>query len=831
MNSEVKNLGKNIEVRSHTRPIKIAYILPNGAHPHAQWILDAVFHESYTRWCGARTLIIPANADNSIDDRYKSWLEFFDPDFVYSYISIEKDLLNEINYLCLPITIKAHQTHQEPERWRDYTPSWGTYFKAVSSITTIHTPHGNYPLRRGSERFLPLVLTKYGDVQDKRFVTDNFGTAYDTHTYTNPIPQLYDTYSLVPEGLSANMFAGTETTTSLNDVLSMLAQQKLLTFAKLSMMHSEALPKIEPYQWSHTFNLFIGDSFLDRIHFWNSRHLTPSWTGLPGSLIVSKEFFDDEKFVEQLGLYFNNNNHLSLNNNSQGCITIKSQSIDQKELQQYQERLKKFTYNQIFLNADNFSKPALPESSDFKKAYKGGKAFKGFKISETENTIEAAEPEHFSYAPPRFIGLNKGNWAIDLEIDRHNNLSKFSNVTDVWQLPRKKSAARCFTKKLSKITSDHLLTVIPNSERHPFVDKGPRQVLTYDLNLPEDKTFFYFLATQNIEPNSDDLRHTKNSDEYQAIRVSDKGQNFRGVISMFESLSEAYELLTNRIWRIALRKFEKHPAIKFEQIFACIPNDNSYKNKLQNELRLERNKIQKYIDANFKDSLEYLVNRKIFFQIHHWRCNFCGHNNIRSIDEMKKQNHCEICNEQYFSPIDMTWSYKLNSFVTSSLCERNGLTVLWAIGFLHDGAFNRSFYYLPEVDLYPNYNNSENKEEIDFLCVKEGKFIAGEVKGSVFGFTRDDTAKTQVTDKIDKFTKKINNLKPDTALLVFEKYCENQNEIGAAKKELKEALERIKENANVKNLHVDAIVGDDVAQFRDYPIDYGVHGRRTVLVN
>ena len=57
-----ENLGKTVEVKASNRPIKVTYLVPYEATPKNHMILDGVLHESYARWAGAYTLIVPTNS-------------------------------------------------------------------------------------------------------------------------------------------------------------------------------------------------------------------------------------------------------------------------------------------------------------------------------------------------------------------------------------------------------------------------------------------------------------------------------------------------------------------------------------------------------------------------------------------------------------------------------------------------------------------------------------------------------------------------------------------------------------------------------------------------
>ena len=255
---------------------------------------------------------------------------------------------------------------------------------------------------------------------------------------------------------------------------------------------------------------------------------------------------------------------------------------------------------------------------------------------------------------------------------------------------------------------------------------------------------------------------------------------------MFENLSEAYEILTNRFWREVLRA-AKEESVKYlaydrNQLNGFLPNDRKTKDKLRKELNLGNlGMVQNFMMANLTDTLEHLIRAKVFYLVHQWRCRYCGHTNSRTFDGMTIRNVCEICTTEYFAPVDLQWTYQLNEFVYRSLIKNSGLPVLWTLGFLHDRSARGSFWYLPEIDLYENYDDHEKKNEIDIICMLEGKFYAIEVKysASLFVNKRKD---------IDSFVKKVNLLQPDIAMLSFERYCEKEEDIETVKASLKESI-------------------------------------------
>ena len=827
MNSDhPKNLGKTIEVKASNRPIKIAYLVPFDESSVNHMLIDATFYESYTRWAGTYTLIVPSSPKEFLDPVYESWLDFFDPDFVCTYVELEEDLVKKIDKLCSPVALIKHVIRERDSddlRWRSFIPDWRYYFTPVSSITTVPSPHVAYPfgLREETENEIAVITQHHGNPH--RLLSDNFGTAFDIHMVTHAIPGFYRTLCLVPPDLPDHIVAGTERCTSIIDVLSAISNRKALPIARFAMAHSEAIPRVEPYRWAGHFNLFIGSTILDRIHFWNARHFIPSHAATPGALIIELEFFEDPDFVSQLGQYLNKNNFLG-QQHGPPRVSIQSYSHNEEELSLIRDKLSKHSYNSVFVNQE-FNAPAIPPKKELERGYYKRSADTSiFKLTEDINTLSAKEPAHFAYFPPRFKGIAKGQWIVELDIQRHNNLSRYSNVVDNWVVPRRRKIVSAFTNNLGKVTNGHQLALLPTTKDFPLIGHTINEAYLYNLFLRDDEIFFRHIALEFFRYPQDDLRASIVKNSYQDLSISDKGQNLRGVISMFDSLSDSYEILTNKYWRKVLRAGKKD-SVKYlvftrEKLNGFLPKDRPTREKLMRKLSFSNiGEVTKFMKKNLTDTLEHLVRNNVFYQVHQWRCRYCGHTNSRSFDVMKIKNSCEICTREYFAPIDLEWTYQLNDFVYRSLTKNNGLTVLWALGFLQDWFGRGSFWYLPEVDLYEKDGEPDKKNEIDILCVLNGKFYAVEVKHSV-------SLLINKPEEVDNFVKEINLIRPDIAMLAFERYCDSEGDIENMKASLAVVSDDIRKRIG-PYIELETIVAYDVQGFNDHPVNLGWHGRRT----
>jgi hypothetical protein len=226
----------------------------------------------------------------------------------------------------------------------------------------------------------------------------------------------------------------------------------------------------------------------------------------------------------------------------------------------------------------------------------------------------------------------------------------------------------------------------------------------------------------------------------------------------------------------------------------------------------------KYLQNGLLDALEQLVRYGVFYQIAQWRCGYCGHSNTRSFDHMMLRNSCDICQAEHLAEIDLEWEYELNSFVFRSLEKHRGLPVLWTLGYLQDRGHSQAFWYLPEVDLFASDEPSGEHNEIDILCLLGGTFYAVEVKSSVSLFLNK-------ADAADTFVKVIRKLRPDVAMLSFEKYCSEAEAVEETKTRLTAAAATIREQlAGETSLEI--VVAEDLAEFREFGADLGVHGAR-----
>ena len=92
-------LPRPVEGSASNRPVKIVYLVNYEESPEGHMVLDGVFFEAYTRWGGAYTLVVPVSGQDFLDNGYESWLQNYDPDFIYTYVDIDPAFIQRLDRL------------------------------------------------------------------------------------------------------------------------------------------------------------------------------------------------------------------------------------------------------------------------------------------------------------------------------------------------------------------------------------------------------------------------------------------------------------------------------------------------------------------------------------------------------------------------------------------------------------------------------------------------------------------------------------------------------------------------------------------------------------
>ena len=289
-------------------------------------MLDAVFAECHTRWGGRYTLVVPCEHGEP-RPAYMPWLEAYDPDIIYVYSDLDEAVIADLHERFGPAFLSKHEPSDNGERdTRYFRPDLPLNCLTSLSIAPQYTR--TYPASAPQ----PMLVVEYGPGQiHDRFVDDNFGTPYSCFG-SWPLPSdLADALraiTLIPDELLRDPPPGLhlegETVPDTVSLLRTMAEKR--NSFGLAQLAADSTPRIEAQdRMRESFSLIIGDSFADRILFWNDRSLMPVHLGRAfTTLIVSPSRLEDEDFFAALVAFLNARNGV---HPSQGTPSMELRSV------------------------------------------------------------------------------------------------------------------------------------------------------------------------------------------------------------------------------------------------------------------------------------------------------------------------------------------------------------------------------------------------------------------------------------------------------------------------------------------------------------------------
>ncbi len=768
MESVPKKLDHYISIQHRARPLRFLFLVENNAK--ASNVFDEIFEDAYKRWAGCRTLLVPVE-NGRIEENYLAWIHWYDPDIIYSYAQLDNSTITELDQRASPISFLKHTTHHD-----DSSKSWAKpnyQFQCVTALSIL-------PALKKEMQPPKSLISAYYDWQDDGFLKDSFGAAEDREA-----KNLYLPLTLTPENLNPRMLVHGEKFHSTNDLLKRLGtNNEIISLAQLSNKNCGMDVPEHNYHWCESLNLVVGDSFEDRLYFWNSRHfVSESKYSDITTLRVPASKLDDEEFIGLLATYLNKHQYKFPGNSGQRSVSVRSYSLDGEILEKFIQKLReKKCYLQISQQQNQ-----LPIPKEFNQERRPSQNFRQTdRITENPSSFYPAEPDHFYSILPDQSQLMSGRYAVDILLERYQSHCVYSNGRHWWLLPRKSELCRLFVKQDSKIRRNGVLSVL-----HSYFQEAPfnedRRERPIEIGFPDDNVLFRAIFYRTSYYPKDDLRYKDAQALYEVIAPSDKGRSLHAVTHMFQGLARAHRFISNKFWRDILNEAANYDHLKQNTSFAeriqkalkkqlgekvvieaqnewdkftavivramyHLPQPgsiisysvmkkkraesfNKFKKTAQSGQGFNAKDVQKDITENFDDALAELVSSKIFFQGYEWPCRKCGSTNWSSVDNLKTSNICEVCGrEKNIPPQGIEWDYSINKRLLDALYKDSILADMWALGTLLEHAFE-TFYYVPQSALYKKYDDPNPCAEVDILCIREGMFIMGEAKSKSSGFT------------------------------------------------------------------------------------------------
>ena len=273
--------------------------------PESSAILDAIFDDSYARWGGLKTLIVPVQG-GIIEESYLKLIEYYDPDVIYTYADLSDETLEKLDRKGQPALFVKHKQYGPRSEYQSlqsyFKPSYG--FEVTKSISLAPMLIGSH-LHPSSKK----MLRKHIDADDSGFLADNFGFFdLDLSRLLAENVEQYELFTFRPENPQSKCDLDGEYITSEIDLMEILSDwRKPAIYTPTYFSGKDALtPGVEFSRSYYGLKIFLGDSFKDRINFWNSRHGFKEDTHVMPfyvSLRVPEANLNDDKFISLLGNY------------------------------------------------------------------------------------------------------------------------------------------------------------------------------------------------------------------------------------------------------------------------------------------------------------------------------------------------------------------------------------------------------------------------------------------------------------------------------------------------------------------------------------------------
>ena len=768
-----------------SRPVRVAFLVEDD--DNAEATLDAVFANCHTRWGGRYSLVVPCE-NGTPRTAWLPWLEVYDPDIIYAYTDLNEADVTATHERFGPAFLTKHKRYGDPKR-RDLRPELPleclTSLSVAPQYARAHPPSAPQPM---------FVVDYLPGQPGDRFIDDNFGTPsgcfgrwpLPKHLADAPRPIAIAAPELLADGRRAYGPAG-DTVPDTSALLHFMAERR--NSFGLAQLAADSAPRIEVRdRHREAFSLVVGNTFADRVLFWNERSLMPMYLGRHfTTLIVSPERLDDERFLNALVGFLKARNQIQRSDGAP-WIEVTSVSESAADLATLRDRFNATEpWNDYHVTGPIELDHCVPDAQALEQTT-GLSTGRMFERSASWNHFltQGAELRPPPTLPGHLQGVQspssatEGEWALDLDIERKNNLTRYSNVRHRWRLPRRLRMHGAFVQPDYGLTGHRIR--YPRSTREGFLsvftgfgEEPPT------ISIPDDETAFRFALERGRDwpPATRAQRGAVPSGAYRWSRPSDKGRYLIGVLRRFGSLQDCGAVLLHRFWKsvfddlgtgidtsrdVTIKRalMNRFPTGKidieddWEYLASLIArearkvrmplrvlNFDELRKRHDPFLEKERRLLEEHhtenpeewiadVQASLERSVKWLCARSVLYQGYELRCRTCYHSNWIHIGALEPVTACEVCGTSQIAPVDKPWDFRLDGFLREALKEHGLLALIWCLTKLEQRV-KQTFFFLGPHDLftkYPDSNSATGDNEIDLICVLDGKVHLCEVKSS-----------------------------------------------------------------------------------------------------
>ncbi len=808
-------MSADLRAWAKPRPMRVAFLVEDGEH--AQLALDGIFADCYGRWGGRFSLIVPCVA-GQIPLNYWPWLEAYDPDLVYSYVPLDRDAVLDLHERLSVAQYLFHKRYGEPRLdVFGFKPDYG--FAQLSSLSVI------FRLARHSRDGAPVkIIDSWHTETPSRLLTDNLGTYHlsaSTGMYPPDARSAATLLTIVaPEKVADRRFGVPQDLDMVPDeaaAFDRFANRQAVTLSTASALFASKLD-IGSHRFGRSFNLVVGDSFADRILFWNARLFIPAW--LDSDLCcfrVNALQLDDPIFLTTLGEILKRN-HVNGGAGGQSHLTVRSTSLNAEQLEAVRTTVLSIRpWSTVSAEVVTSLDELLPGADALRDARESNR-FGGSLVSRPDWTrfVWTAPsacppiliPDHLSDAPPR-QAFTQGYWCNDFTFQYSGAGIRLAD-DNVWALPRRWRLEGAFKIAFAS-TQQH---VLPPLQRR--VRSGGLGVFVcgdHPIESIRVPTVYEAVHHALVADGRWARADAEHGDVYPANKVgwidpSNEARYLTGVLGMAGGLRRATQLLLHPFLQATWAKLGGSPNVaaadltpitnilqkrsRREAVFDLTDQGERRSlavmigrasrllktplsfvayNDLKNSWKIHREAFwashqqprqaddgfdwDGQEEASLDDCLIDLRRRQMMFQGHRWTCRKCHHKNWVDLSELTSEMACEVCKKTEFSPVNIRWLFRANEFLIESLRDHSVLSLVWALSALRDRA-HRSFAFAEPTWFGFDERAETADAEADLLALIDGETFLCEVKSSWHSLR---------PSHVDDLVALALRLRPDTALL------------------------------------------------------------------
>lgn len=735
------------------RPTRIAFLVdPNG---DLAWI-DRIFEYNREKWGGRFNPIIFTNG-KTIEDRWWKFLREYDPDIIKSTLSLDDELLKNIQIFLTPYSVEVPREGEQCIYISDDPISIFPTKQGISQISRSFMDDDASLVMFDVEKDTPEPV--------KKFLERNFGIQED-----NQSTAFYIRKSL--KNCSKKIYK-VKDFESLNEALLDLGDfhNRIVFPAQICSIPNS----FKDTAWSdetEKFTVVIGDTPDELAYLWNRTLQVKSWLRQDFTCLwLSSELANNETIKPGLTKIFIRFSE-RVGNDSYRGINFVSFSLPKQEITKISSSFDGSLWRpRQIIKYDEVQIPSFGNRASFFILKRGLELYRAH-----------SEEEHIIINEPNAEeGVMGGqHWIVDLHIQYRPEL--FENIHGVdywWQLPRRANffrSLRMFNRE-ARINEDGMFSIKMRRKSHIEPDEN---VLI--VKLPQERGIFHVLTcgdSYNFCKGTDRERFL--SRPFDSMQRSDKGIYLSGILSLFPDLLNAHYQIEDSYWRNVFEKMSnrnanKDPDRKTEiknKLKKILDKNQDYSNPQKLDYFAEKvlvmaksNSVQE-VELNFSDFLKYyvddsgkkfselelaeadkvkdeirddisgLIEQNILLAGIKPRCPRCGYRIWYHINETQQHIDCKGCGHIFSLDSEEKWSYKLNSLVRSAFSLHGTIPVLLALGQLQHDA-RSSFIFFPGIELISKDEEGKIDNEIDLICIKDGKLIIGEIKQTIGLFCSED---------------------------------------------------------------------------------------------